>query len=628
MDAPVTDRLESKKPVRETLESAVVRFAGDSGDGMQITGGQFTLATALSGNDLATFPDYPAEIRAPVGTTFGVSSFQINFGAREILTAGDQIDVLVVMNPAALTVNLGDLRPGGMIIADANAFQDRNLTKAGYSTNPLEDDSLNSYSVIKVDITDLTLKAVKSVDDVEVTNKESVRAKNMWALGLVLWLFDRDKQPVAEWLAKKFGKLPDIAKINTAALDAGYVYGDVTELGFHAYQVPAAKIPPGEYRGITGIESACWGLAAGANFADLSLLYCSYPITPASNILHAFTRMGADLNIATFQAEDEIAAACAAIGASYAGQLGVTGSSGPGIALKTEAIGLAAATELPLVIVNVQRGGPSTGMPTKTEQSDLYQALWGRNADTPLVVVSANSPGHCFDVAIEAVRIATKYMTPVIFLMDGYLANASEPWAIPDLADYQFAKPDRALPKDFAPYSRDSETLARPWVAPGTPGGVHRIGGIERKDGSGAISYDPENHDKMTRLRHDKVMRVAQDIPAQTVDQGKDTGSLAVVAWGSVYGPASRAVEVLIDEGHDVSHIHISNLWPLPPNLKDLLDGFDHVLVPEMNMGQLARLLRSEYLADLVSLPKVSGRPFKVMEIIDAAHDILGGTNS
>lgn len=628
MDAPVTDPLNAENSSHEILESAVVRFAGDSGDGMQITGGQFTLATALSGNDLATFPDYPAEIRAPIGTTFGVSSFQINFGAREILTAGDQIDVLVVMNPAALKVNLEDLRQGGMIIADESAFLERNLTKAGYDTNPLEDGSLNNYSLLTVPITDLTLKAVKSVEDVDVTNKESVRAKNMWALGLVLWLFEREKKPVAAWLDKKFGKLPDIAKINIAALDAGYIYGDVTETGFHPYKVPAAKIDAGLYRGVTGIEAACWGLAAGANFADLSLLYCSYPITPASNILHMFTRMGADCNIATFQAEDEIAAACAAIGASYAGQLGVTGSSGPGIALKTEAIGLAAATELPLVVVNVQRGGPSTGMPTKTEQSDLYQALWGRNADTPLVVISANNPGHCFDVAVEAVRIATKYMTPVMLLMDGYIANASNPWSIPDLADYEFDTVDKTLPKDFAPYKRDPETLARPWIAPGTPGGIHRIGGIERKDQTGEISYDPDNHEKMTNLRHDKIMRVADDIPEQNVDQGKNTGKLAVVAWGSVYGPASRAVEALIDEGHEVSHIHISNLWPLPSNLKKVLDGFEKILVPEMNMGQMSRLLRSEYLVDLISLPKVSGRPFKVTEIIDAAHDVLGACKS
>lgn len=610
---------------RETLESAVVRFAGDSGDGMQVTGGQFTLATALAGNDLATFPDFPAEIRAPVGTTFGVSSFQINFGARQILTSGDEIDVLVAMNPAALTVNLADLREGGLIIADETAFQDRNLTKAGYESNPLEDNSLNAYQVLKIPMTDLTLNTIKTVDDVEVTNKESMRSKNMWALGLVLWLFDREKKPAADWIQTKFAKLPDIARINGAALDAGYAYGEVTEMDIHPYRVPAAKIAPGSYRGVTGIEALCWGLTAATNFAERNMIYCSYPITPASNILHMLTRLGADYNVTTFQAEDEIAAACAAIGAAYAGQIGVTGSSGPGIALKTEAIGLAAATELPLIVVNVQRGGPSTGLPTKTEQSDLFQAVWGRNADTPVVVLSANSPGHCFDTAIEAVRIATKYMTPVMLLMDGYLANASEPWPIPDLGKYAFEPVSGDLPDDFKPYKRDENTLARPWVAPGTPGGIHRIGGIERKDETGEISYDPDNHDRMTRLRSEKIQRIANDIPVQTVDQGNQTGKLAVLAWGSVYGPASRAVEALIDDGFDVSHIHLTNIWPLPANLDEILSGFEYILVPEMNMGQLAALLRAETSAEITSLPKIAGRPFKVSEIVDAAKNLIEG---
>ncbi len=608
---------------RETLESAVVRFAGDSGDGMQITGGQFTLATALAGNDLATFPDFPAEIRAPIGTTFGVSSFQINFGARKILTSGDEIDVLVAMNPAALKVNVSDLRKGGLIIADETAFQDRNLAKAGYADNPLEDHSLNAYHVLKIPVTDLTLAAIKSLGDVDVTNKESVRAKNMWALGLVLWLFDREKKPASDWIKTKFGKLGDIAVINGVALDAGYAYGDVSEMDIHPYRVPAAKIPPGHYRGVTGIESLCWGLTAGANFAERNLVYCSYPITPASNILHMLTRLGADYNVTTFQAEDEIAAACAAIGASYGGKIGITGSSGPGIALKTEAIGLAAATELPLVIINVQRGGPSTGLPTKTEQSDLFQAVWGRNADTPLVVISASTPGHCFETAIEAVRIATKYMTPVILLMDGYLANASEPWPIPDIDGFAFEPTSKDLPDDFAPYRRDPDTLARPWVAPGTPGGGHRIGGIERQDVTGEISYDPDNHDKMTRLRAEKILQIAGDIPVQTVDQGNQSGALAVVSWGSVYGPASRAVESLLEDGIDASHIQISNIWPLPANLGDLLSGFNHVLVPEMNMGQLATLLKSEYRANITSQPKISGRPFKVAEIVDAAKTVI-----
>ena len=616
----------SKSIDRETLESAVVRFAGDSGDGMQITGGQFTLAAALAGNDLATFPDFPAEIRAPVGTTFGVSSFQINFGARKILTSGDQIDVLVAMNPAALMVNLVDLRDGGLIIADETAFQERNLTKAGYSDNPLEDHSLSTFHVLKIPLTDLTLNAIKSLENIDVTNKESVRAKNMWALGLVLWLFDRDKKPAAEWIQAKFGKLGDIAAINGVALDAGYAYGDVTEMDIHPYKVPAAKIPAGHYRGVTGIESLCWGLTAGANFAERNLVYCSYPITPASNILHMLTRLGADYNVTTFQAEDEIAAACTAIGASYGGKIGITGSSGPGIALKTEAIGLAAATELPLVVINVQRGGPSTGLPTKTEQSDLFLSVWGRNADTPLVVLSASTPGHCFETAIEAVRLATKYMTPVILLMDGYIANASEPWPIPDIDAYKFEPGSKDLPVDFAAYRRDPNTLARPWVTPGTPGGIHRIGGIERLDVTGEISYDPDNHEKMTHLRADKILRIAGDIPAQVVDQGNETGDLAIVSWGSVYGPASRAVETLLDEKLDVGHIQISNVWPLPANLGELLAGYQHVLVPEMNMGQLATLLKSEFDVNITSQPKISGRPFKVSEIVVAAKNILKGT--
>jgi len=413
MEALVKRRSTGVGPDRELIESAVVRFAGDSGDGMQLTGGRFTLATALAGNDLATFPDFPAEIRAPVGTTFGVSSFQINFGARVVRTAGDQLDVLVAMNPAALKTNLGDLRQGGLLIVDDNTFTLRDLAKAGYKENPLDDGSLDAYRVLRLPISDYTMKAVKSVEDVDVTNKESLRAKNMWTLGLVLWLFDRDKQGTADWLDRKFAKLPDIAKINRTALDAGFAYGDAIELSaeIHPYHVPPADIPPGEYRNISGTEAISWGLVAGAHLAGLKLNYCSYPITPASNMLHLLTRLSSDFNVQTFQAEDEIAAVCAAIGASYAGDIGVTGSSGPGVALKTEAIGLAAATELPLIVVNAQRGGPSTGLPTKTEQSDLYQAVWGRNADTPVVVVATRSPGDAFETAIEAVRLATKYFT-------------------------------------------------------------------------------------------------------------------------------------------------------------------------------------------------------------------------
>ena len=627
MDTLVNERAGGPSTQRETIEAAVVRFAGDSGDGMQVTGSQFTMATALAGNDLATFPDFPAEIRAPVGTTFGVSSFQINFGARVIRTAGDQIDVLVAMNPAALKVNLADLREGGLIIADDTSFEPRNLAKAGYAENPLEDHSLAKFRLLRLPISDLTMKAVKSVEDAQISNKEAGRAKNMWALGLVLWLFGRDRAAPAEWIGKKFAKLPDIAKTNLAALDAGYTYGDVTELGtqVHPYQVPPAAIPPGDYRNVTGTEALCWGLVTGAMLADLNLVYCSYPITPASNMLHLLTRLGADFNTTTFQAEDEIAAACAAIGASYAGQLGVTGSSGPGVALKTEAIGLAAATELPLVIVNAQRGGPSTGLPTKTEQSDLYQSVWGRNADTPLAVIASRSPGDCFDVAVEATRLATKFMTPVILLTDGYLSNASEPWLIPDVDNYEPFPVSHAVPEQFLPYRRDDKTLARPWVVPGVAGGIHRIGGIERQDGTGNISYDPDNHHKMTLTRANKIRGIANDIPEQGVELGADSGKLAIVGWGSTFGPINRAVDTLISQGHEVSHIHVRYLWPLPRNLGALLERFDTVLVPEMNMGQFATLLQAEYGRPVRSLPKVAGRPFKVAEIVDAATSLIEG---
>jgi 2-oxoglutarate ferredoxin oxidoreductase subunit alpha len=616
------------RPQRESLDSAVVRFAGDSGDGMQLTGSQFTLSTAIAGNDLATFPDFPAEIRAPVGTTFGVSSFQINFGARVIKTSGDQLDVLVAMNPAALITNLADLRDHGLLIVDEGSFQDRNLKKAGYGADPLGDDSLDAYRVLRIDMSKMTLAAAKAVEGVEVTNKECLRTKNMWALGLVLWLFDRDIAPTRQWLERKFAKLPDIARINIAALDAGHAFGETAELPphIHAFTVPPAVMPAGEYRNVTGSEGIVWGLVAGASLAGLPMTYCSYPITPASNMLHALAAMGADYGVTTFQAEDEIAAASAAIGASYAGQIGVTGSSGPGVALKTEAIGLAVATELPLVVVNAQRGGPSTGLPTKTEQSDLYQAVWGRNGDCPLPVVASRSPGDCFYTAIEAIRLAVKYMTPVILLTDGYMANASEPWIIPDMDTLEpFPVVNDRTPENFAPYGRDPDTLSRPWVAPGTPGGIHRIGGLERASGTGNVSYDPANHQAMTDLRAAKIAGIARDIPAQAVELGADTGRVAVLGWGSSYGPINRAVSNLTAEGLAVSHIHLRHIWPLPANLGTLLAGFDKVLVPEMNNGQLATLLRAELLIDVDSMPKISGKPFKVVEIEAAVRQRLGG---
>ncbi|MGI9335601.1 MAG: 2-oxoacid:acceptor oxidoreductase subunit alpha [Gammaproteobacteria bacterium] len=610
---------------RESLESAVVRFAGDSGDGMQLTGGQFTLAAALSGNDLATFPDFPAEIRAPTGTLFGVSSFQINFGARTVRTAGDQLDVLVSMNPAALKTNIGDLREAGLLIVDSATFDDKHLRKAGYASDPLQDGTLDRYRVLALDISGMTKTAVDRINPESLSNKERLRTKNMWALGLSLWLFDRDPTPVQSWLEDKFQSLPDVAAANTAALRAGNAYAETVELPaeIRPQTVPPAKIAPGLYRNIAGSEALCLGLATGAHLAGLPLLYCSYPITPASSMLHMLTRM-AEQGVTTFQAEDEIAAVCAAIGASYAGVVGVTGSSGPGISLKTEAIGLAVAAELPLIVVNAQRGGPSTGLPTKTEQSDLYQAVFGRNADAPLIVLAARSACDCFDTAVEAVRLATRYMTPVMLLTDGYLANASEPWKLPDVTEFEpFEACNDRLPVDFQPFARDPETLARPWVRPGTPGGAHRLGGIERAAGSGNISYDPDNHQLMTAARRDKVLGVARQLPVQTVEEGPDSGPLAILGWGSTYGPISRAVLNLNEAGVEASQIHLRHIWPLPSNLGELLGHFDRVLVPEMNDGQLVTLLRAEYLVDAHPLSKVTGKPFKVAEIERAARELL-----
>ncbi len=604
---------------RQELESAVVRFAGDSGDGMQLTGGQFTLTTALAGNDLATFPDFPAEIRAPVGTTFGVSAFQINFGGRVIKTSGDAPDVLVAMNPAALKVNYEEVKRGGLIVVDTGAFNDKNLRKAGYDSNPLEDGSLDRARVLKVDMTGQTLEAVKGSG---LNKKEGLRCKNMWALGLVYWMFGRDREASRDWLRNKFAERPEIAAANISALDAGHAFGETAELpdGASAYSVPPAKIPPGVYRGVTGVETMAWGLVAGCQSAEVPLVFCSYPITPASTLLHSLAGLK-DFGVTTFQAEDEIAAVSAAIGASYAGSLGITSSSGPGMALKTEAIGLAIAAELPLVIVNSQRAGPSTGMPTKTEQSDLYQAVYGRNADSPLVVLAARSPTDCFEVGIEAVHLATKYMTPVIVLSDGYIANASEPWLIPEVESIpKFPVRFREQAEGFEPFMRDEATLARPWVKPGTPGLMHRIGGLERAYGSGHVSYDPENHQRMTEARHAKVEGVVRDIPPQSVDQGPESGRLALVGWGSTYGPISRAVTNLLSEGVEVSHIHLRHIWPLPANLDGLLDGFEQVLVPEMNMGQLLTLLRSRYARPFEGLNKVAGRPFKIGEIEDAVR--------
>ncbi len=607
---------------REVREAVVVRFAGDSGDGMQLTGSQFTLETALAGLDLTTFPDYPAEIRAPVGTTFGVSAFQIHFGSIDVKTAGDEVDVLVAMNPAALMVNLVNLRLGGTIVADVGSFNERNLTKAGYEANPLEDDTLAPYQIIPIDITQQTMNAVK---DFDLSQKEAVRSRNMWALGLMLWMYDRDKDATIGWLQKKFAHREVLANANVAAINAGHAYGETAELSGNlvGYRVEDADLPPGEYRTISGTEAMVWGLVSGLRSAGLDrLMFGSYPITPASPVLHALANMR-HLGVITFQAEDEIAAVCSAIGAAYGGALGVTSSSGPGMALKTEAIGLAVSTELPLVVLNIQRAGPSTGMPTKTEQSDLFQAVYGRNGDTPVAVLAAATSTDCFEVAREAVRLATKYMTPVILLSDGYLANAAEPWLVPDMdamEDWpvQFA----ADPEGFQPFQRDPDTLARPWARPGTPGLMHRIGGIEKEDGSGHISYDPGNHQKMTDLRAQKIANIANDIPDQDVALGEERGKLAVVGWGSTFGPINKAVERARDRGLEVSHIHLRYLNPFPRNLGNLLREFERVLVPEMNAGQLVTMLRAKYLVPAEGLNKVAGQPFKIAEIeaaIDAA---------
>jgi len=614
--------LDLKDVRREPLEAVVVRFAGDSGDGMQLTGGLFTEETAIAGNDLVTFPDFPAEIRAPVGTTYGVSAFQIHFGSRTVMTSGDSPDVVVCMNPAALKVNLDDLKKGGVVIADLGTFTPKNLEKAGFDTNPLEDDTLDPYRRIDIDITKLTLEAVKETG---VSKRDAQRCKNMWTLGLVSWMYDRDIESTVRWLDIKFKKLPDIAAANIAALKAGHAFGETAEMptSLPVFSINPAEFVPGEYRTATGTEALAWGMTVGTNLAGIKLVMASYPITPASSLLHVLAGLK-EYNVTTFQAEDEIAAACAAIGASYGGALGVTSSSGPGVALKSEALGLAIATELPLILVNSQRAGPSTGMPTKTEQSDLFLALYGRNADSPIVILAPRSSADCFDVGVEAVRIATQFMTPVMILSDTYLVNAAEPWKLPDVNDIEpFPVKFRDDPEGFHPFVRDSETGARPWVRPGTPGLEHRIGGLERAADSGNVSNDPVNHQRMTDARINKILGVADALPPQQIDEGAATGRVAVVGWGSTYGPINRAVTRVRDAGHEVSQIHLRNIWPLPKNLGDLLAGFDQVLVPELNAGQLITLLRSEYLCDAKGLNKVAGQPFRIAEIEAAIHACL-----
>ena len=601
--------------VRQPLNSVIIRFAGDSGDGMQLTGSQFTQSSAVMGNDLATFPDYPAEIRAPAGTTYGVSAFQVHFADHDLTTPGDAPDVLVAMNPAALKTNLHDLKEGGLVVVNTGAFNKNGLKKAGYGdVNPLEDGTLDRYRSLEIDISRNTLNSVK---DQGLSSKEALRCKNFWTLGLMYWMYDRERTPTVTWLREKFARRPDIAESNIAALNAGHIYGQVAELPSHVvpYSVDKATLPTGTYRNITGSEAASWGLAAGAHLAGLQLVLGTYPITPASPMLHGLAKLK-EFGVVTFQAEDEIAAACAAIGASYAGSLGVTSSSGPGVALKMEAIGLAVSVELPLVIYNVQRGGPSTGLPTKTEQSDLMQMMYGRNGDAPAVVISASTPSDCFAVSVEAVRLATKYMTPVFVMSDGYIANGAEPWRLPDMNDIEpFPVTHRTDPEGFSPFYRDEETLTRNWAVPGTPGLEHRIGGLEKDYVTGNVSYDPANHQKMTWVRAERIARIANDIPEQEVSVGQVGGKLAVVGWGSTYGAILQATRNARANGLDASHIHLRHICPFPRNLGEILAEYDQVLVPEMNNGQLVKLLRSEYLVDAKGLNKVSGRPFTIAEI-------------
>lgn len=610
------------------LDQVSIRFAGDSGDGMQLTGDRFTSTTAAFGNDLTTLPDFPAEIRAPAGTLPGVSAFQLHFGDHDIMTPGDYAHVLVAMNPAALKANLKELRMGGDLIVNTDEFGDRALAKVGYESSPLEDGSLDNYNVHLVALTSMTVTALA---DFDITKKEAERAKNMFALGMLLWLFTRPVEPTLEFLEAKFGHKPEILAANKAALQAGWSFGETTESFASQFVVKPAPMTKGTYRNITGNLALSYGLVAASQRAELPLFLGSYPITPASDILHELSKHKA-FGVRTFQAEDEIAAIGAAIGASYAGFIGVTTTSGPGVALKSESIGLAVALELPLVIIDVQRGGPSTGLPTKTEQADLMQAMYGRNGEAPVPIVAPQSPADCFNAAIEAVRIATKYRTPVFLLSDGYLANGSEPWLVPNpdsLPDLHvtFADaPNHTLPDGtqvFWPFKRDPETLARPWAIPGVAGLEHRIGGIEKADGSGAISYDPANHDFMVRIRQAKVDGIANDVEALQVDDPSGQAKTLVVGWGSTYGPVEAACRRLRLEGFDVAHAHFRHLNPFPANTAEVLKKYDNVIVPEMNLGQLAMLLRGTFLVDAISYNQVRGLPFKTQELMDAIKDVI-----
>ena len=612
--------IELPKRKREVIDQAVIRFCGDSGDGMQITGSQFTNTVALYGNDLATFPDYPAEIRAPAGTLPGVSGFQVHFSSSDVYTPGDSVDVLVAMNPAALKMNLPDLKTNGILIVNLDSFKENDLRKAQIVTNPLEDHSLDGYRLFAVELTKMTRAALK---DLGLDAKSMDRCKNFFALGMCHWLYNRSMEPTHGWLQEKFKNKQQLVQANKLAMQAGYSYCEATEAFQISYEIPPAKLAPGVYRNISGNAALALGFVAASQKAGIPLFLGSYPITPASDILHELS-MYKDFGVITFQAEDEIAAITSAIGAAYAGALGITSTSGPGMALKTEALGLAVAVELPLVICDIQRGGPSTGLPTKTEQADLLQALFGRNSEAPIPVLAPSSPGDCFWIALEASRIAIKHMVPVIVLSDGYLANGAEPWKVPTIEELpEIPVHFETNPEGFLPYRRDPVTLSRPWAIPGTPGLEHRIGGIEKQDVTGNINYEPLNHEHMVRLRAAKVESVANDIPP-VIPEGDESGDLLIIAWGSTHGPITAALNAQREKGRRIGHVHLRHLNPLPRDLGEVISRYKKVLVPEMNMGQLLMILRAKYLVDAQGYNKIQGKPFKTSEIEQKIEEMLG----
>jgi 2-oxoglutarate ferredoxin oxidoreductase subunit alpha len=616
--------IELPKRKREVIDQAVIRFCGDSGDGMQITGSQFTNTVALYGNDLATFPDYPAEIRAPAGTLPGVSGFQVHFSSSDVYTPGDSVDVLVAMNPAALKMNLSDLKTNGILIVNLDSFKENDLRKAQIATNPLEDHSLDGYRLFAVELTKMTRAALK---DLGLDAKSMDRCKNFFALGMCYWLYNRSMEPTHGWLQEKFKNKQQFVQANKLAMQAGYSYCEATEAFQISYEIPPAKLAPGVYRNISGNAALALGFVAASQKAGIPLFLGSYPITPASDILHELS-MYKDFGVITFQAEDEIAAITSAIGAAYAGALGITSTSGPGMALKTEALGLAVAVELPLVVCDIQRGGPSTGLPTKTEQADLLQALFGRNSEAPIPVLAPSSPGDCFWIALEASRIAIKHMVPVIVLSDGYLANGAEPWKVPTIEELpEIPVHFETNPEGFLPYRRDPVTLSRPWAIPGTPGLEHRIGGIEKQDVTGNINYEPLNHEHMVRLRAAKVESVANDIP-RVIPEGDQSGDLLIIAWGSTHGPITAALNAQREKGRRIGHVHLRHLNPLPRDLGEVISRYKKVLVPEMNMGQLLMILRAKYLVDAHGYNKIQGKPFKTSEIEQKIEEMLGLTPS